>query len=353
MNGRKTLALALNVVLILLTNTLRSSVALEPGQGPQTKPGIAIGISAAPLPPGFYTVNHAFYYDFRLSGPGVITAPNAPRGHASEVDPGFLWVPDWTFFGARYSAYLAFPFVATAIDSAAAGFPGISFEGMHNTFISPLRLQWNVGNGFFVQSGFGVYFPDGSISGPLGNSNTGADYFTFQPHFVLSYVKEGWNLTSYMYYEHNTKNVKSGYTSGDIFHADLTATKQFGKWTVGPVAYYVAQMTSDKPGAATDSALSAALPSVGGINGFTAGKFEAFAVGGLVGYDFGGAFLTVFATNEIFARAFEGNSGTPSLSSIPFTNETTTRGWTLFSRLTYQLWGPQPPPTRRSSMNYK
>ena len=100
---------------------------------------------------------------------------------------------------------------------------------MHNTFISPLRLHWNLGNGFFLQSGFSVYISTGTISGPLGNSNTGAPYFTFQPHFVLSYVKDGWNLTAYTYYEHNTKNMISGYTSGDIFHADFTATKQVGK----------------------------------------------------------------------------------------------------------------------------
>ena len=35
------------------------------------------------------------------------------------------------------------------------------------------------------------------------------------------------------------------YTTGDIFHADFTATKTFGKWTLGPVAYYVGQVSND------------------------------------------------------------------------------------------------------------
>ena len=92
---RGPLALPLSV-LFLVAITSRSGVALEAGQAPQTKPGIAIGISAAPLQPGFYMVNHAFYYSFRLTGPGAIAAPKPPRGHATEVDPGFVWFPGLT-----------------------------------------------------------------------------------------------------------------------------------------------------------------------------------------------------------------------------------------------------------------
>jgi hypothetical protein len=321
-------------VLLLLASTVGPAAALEPGQAPQTKPGIALGLAAVPPPPGLYLVNHNFHYDFRLAGPGVDTAPSPPRGRTSVIDVGFLWVPGWTFLGATYAAYVSFPFVAQSIDaSPSAGFAGVSFEGIHNTFIGPLRLQWSLGNGFFIQSGFGVYVPTGTIRGPLGNSNTGADYFTIQPHLALSYVTAEWNLTSYMYYEHNTKNARSGYTSGDILHVDLTATRQYGAWTLGPVAYYVRQTTSDRSSATTDAALSAALPGLGGITGFNAGKFEHFAVGGLVGYNFGRFLLTVIATNEIVGRSFGGYSGTPMLSTIPFTSTTTTRGWSVLTRL--------------------
>ena len=328
----------LGAAVLLLASTLRPGAALEPGQATQTKSGIAVGLAAAPAPAGIYLVNHNFHYDFQLTGPGVNTAPSAPPGRATVVDVGFLWVPGWTFLGATYSAYVSFPFVAQSIDGApSGGFSGVSFAGIHNTFIAPLRLQWSLGNGFFFQSGVGVYVPTGTIRGPLGNSNTGADYFTVQPHVAFSYVTAVWNLTSYMYYEHNTKNARSGYTTGDILHVDLTATKQFYKWTLGPVAYYVLQTTSDRPSAITDAALTAAIPGVGGISGFDAGKFEAFAVGGLVGYNFGRFFLTVIATNEIFARSFGGYSGTPVLNSIPFTSNTTTRGWTVLSRLVLPL----------------
>ena len=293
-------------------------MALEPGQFFKTKPGIAIGAFAAPLPPGFYTVSHLFYHDFRLTGPGAL--PNSPHGSVWEVDPGFLWYPGWSFLGATYSAYVSFPFAAVSIAST-TNFPGTTYKGMHNTFISPLRLHWSLGNGFFVQSGFGLYFPDGTIQGSLGNSNIGADYFTFQPHLVLSYVKDGWNLTSYMYYEYNTQNRKSGYTTGGILHLDFTGTKQFGPWTIGPVAYYAAQITSDRPSDITDGAFAALTSLPGGVHGFNAGKFETFALGGLVGYDFGAMALQIWATKEVVSRAFGSNSGTPFLSQIPFATD--------------------------------
>jgi hypothetical protein len=104
------------------------AAAIEPGQSLQTKPGVAFGVSAAPLPPGLYMIDDVF---------------NA-TGY-------FLWYPGWSFLGATYSAFAAFPFLAVSVENVlAAGFRGVSFSGVHNSFIAPLRLQWNLGNGFFA-----------------------------------------------------------------------------------------------------------------------------------------------------------------------------------------------------------
>jgi len=56
-----------------------------------------------------------------------------------------------------------------------------------------------------------------------------------------------WNLTAFLYEEFNTANSRSNYTTGDIFHLDFTVTKTIGKWTLGPVGYYVAQVSDDNP----------------------------------------------------------------------------------------------------------
>ena len=203
---RRDRACLFSVATLVLAGASQPSAALEPGQALQTKPGIAIGVTAIPLPPALYLVNHNFYYDYRLTGAGVATVPNAPRGHAEVVDLGLLWVPGWTVLGATYSAYVAIQYVRQSINSApSAGFPGVSYQGVHNAFIGPLRLQWSLGHGFYAQAGVGVYVPTGTISGPLGNSNTGADYFTFQPNLAFTYLTGTWSFTAYSYYEHNTE----------------------------------------------------------------------------------------------------------------------------------------------------
>jgi hypothetical protein len=336
LKGQKAIAVLGCAMIAVSIGAPGPTVALEAGQEVQTKPGIAIGAFAVPFPAGLYLAVHPFNYELHLTGPGV--PPNdVPRGFGVQADPGFIWFPGWNFLGAAYSAYVSFPFTAVSVDPTRA-FPGIEFAGVHNTFVSPLRLHWNAGNGWFIQSGLGLYVPDGTIEGPLGNSNIGADYVTFQPNLVFSYLDQNWKLSSYMYYEINTKNEKSGYTSGSIFHLDLTALRTFNEWSFGPVGYYVVQTTADRPNALTDAFLSAAVPVPGGIHGFNAGKFEALAVGGLIGFNFGPTAVQVFATKEIFARAWGGNSGTALLPQIPFATDITTKGWTIFTRWTIPIW---------------
>ena len=47
--------------------------------------------------------------------------------------------------------------------------------------------------------------------------------------------------------EMNTRSTVTNYKSGDIFHAEFTATKTIGNWTFGPVGYYAGQVTDDLP----------------------------------------------------------------------------------------------------------
>ena len=56
----------------------------------------------------------------------------------------------------------------------------------------------------------------------------------------------GWNLTTNMYAEFNSKNTSFGYTSGDIFHTDFTAAKKFGRRSIRSrrCAYQVPSDTS-------------------------------------------------------------------------------------------------------------
>jgi hypothetical protein len=118
----------------------------------------------------------------------------------------------------------------------------------------------------------------------------------FQPEFVVSYLKDGWNLTANIFEEFNTSNSITGYTSGDVLHAEFTATKTVGKWTFGPIAYYAGQVSND---------IASASYYGGTIN---TNRYNVLAAGALVGYEFGPAALNVWATQEFSTTASGGRS---------------------------------------------
>jgi hypothetical protein len=298
----------------------------------QTKPGSFIGASAGMPPPGIYMFNQVFTYQSNLSGPGVQNALGGARvGVQAFVDvQGFIFVPGWTFLGATYDALIVQPFVADSIGQPI----NAQASGVFNTYFVPVELTWKFGtSGFVTKAGLAFYAPTGTIQGPTGLNNQGRAFWTFQPEFAISYLGNGWNLTAFLYEEFNTANSRDNYTTGDIFHADFTATKTFGKWTIGPVGYYVAQVTDDK----CPLGICRAFNPAGTL--LNTQRFQLFALGGLVEYNFGAASFSVWATQEIFSRA--------SGAINPLNGEDIsliTRGSTVFATLSYRLWAPEEPP---------
>jgi hypothetical protein len=134
-----------------------------------------------------------------------------------------------------------------------------------------------------------VVGPDGSRwpSTALGAVDLNPDYWTFAPGFAISYLDANWELSANFRYDINTASqgvtmspflpagAANGFISGNELFGDLTALYKIGKWQIGPVAYFEAQTTADKPGGG--------VPCTPAICGFQ----SQIAVGGLVGYDFG------------------------------------------------------------------
>src|SRR6202051_882656 len=260
--------------------------------GWQTKPGAFIGSSAGVPPPGIYMFNQIFTYQSNLAGP-VTNAVGTHNGVIAAVDAqGFLFVPGWTFLGATYDAVIVQPFVMQSLGNPI----NAQAAGMFNTYIVPVELSWKFGtSGFAVKTGLGIFLDDATVNGANGLGGQGNPYWTYQPELILSYIKDGWNLTAAMYVEINTENTVTHYTTRALFHADFTATKTIGKWTFGPVAYYVGQVTDDKcPASCIATGESTLLHS---------SRYDVWAVGALVGYDFGPASFSVWATQEVSAKA--------------------------------------------------
>jgi hypothetical protein len=283
------------------------------------KPGITLGGGTAGTPPpGLYSFNQIFTYQANIVGPGA--GPFNTPVHAAMEANGLLWVPGWTFLGATYDAVIVQPWV---MDDVGAPY-NINPAGMHNTFIVPAELSWKLGDsGVFVKAGFGMYVPDGTISGVNGLGNVGNPWWTFQPNLVVSYLKDGWNLTANVYDEINTRNTITKYQTGDILHAEFTAAKSIDKWTVGGIGYFVGQVTDD-----TSSVFYG-----GAIN---TNRYALWAAGGLVGYNFGPAVLNVWATKEFSASASGGTFGPPG-----FDTATITKGYSVFASVSFRIWGPE------------
>jgi hypothetical protein len=224
------------------------------------------------------------------------------------------------------------PFVQVNLSSPA----NVNVEGVFNTYIVPIELSWTKigGTGFAVKTGLGIYLPDGTTQGITGTGNVGAPYWTFQPELALSWLSGGWNLTAFIYDEINTANTRTNYTTGDIFHVDWTATYTIGKWTLGPVGYFYAQVSDDK----CPIGVCTAFHPLGTLTNTS--RFQVVGIGGLLEYNFGPATASVWVTQDVYAKASNSAAvaaGLPDGSLI-------SRGLTVFGTLSYALWNPPAPP---------
>lgn len=305
---------------LLLAAGATTANAYELGySGVATPPGITLGAGTAGAPPpGVYMFDQFLTYQAHIIGPG---APNiggsATQVHVAGASTGFVIVPGWTFLGATYNAVVVAPFLMADVGSPL----NVQKAGAQNTYIVPVELSWKLGDsGFFAKTGLGIHVPDGSTSGTTALGNVGTPWWTFQPEFAVSYLKDGWNLTANLFEEINTKNPITGYTSGDVLHAEFTATKNFDNWTLGPVAYYVGQVTDD--------ASSAFYHGLVNVN-----RYNVWAAGAKVGYNFGRVQLNVWALDELSANASGG----------PIPGATFTKGYAAFTQISYRLWAPDEP----------
>jgi len=321
--SKKAVAFGAVTILVVATNAR----AYEFGSpGSLQKPGLVLGAAAAAPPPGLYGFTQVFTYQSKLVGLGAPVINGAQTGVKADVAAqGLLWVPGWSFLGGTYGLVGVLPFVSNSVGNPY----NVAAAGMHNVFFAN-ELSWRLGDsGFFVKAGLGVYAPTGTQQGTAGLSNIGNPWWTFQPNLVVSYLKDGWNLTLNVFDEINTENTRTNYRSGDILHAEFTATKTIGNWTIGPVAYYAGQITNDRSSAFYSGAINVS-------------RYDVWAAGGLVGYNFGPVSVSVRGLQELTAAASGGTAGPPGLDSAAMS-----KGFSVFAQLNYRLWSPDAPAAPR------
>lgn len=304
------------------------SAAVEPGNFQQYLRGLSIGDAAGATPPPGVYFEQSLVGAPQLSGQGQVAGVNV---FAALSTSAVFWSTGWRVLGANVMLGAAQSFYELGAWSSTGGPPntGVTlYPTVHNSWLMPALLSWNLGNGFFASTAFAFYVPDGSRY----NNSPNPDYWTYEPHFAVSYLANGWNLTANFIYDFNTASgghtgafagtpaaaFGVGYRSGDQAFLDLTATKKFGKWELGPVGFLKWQTTDDVPGSGFSCATMAAA------TGVNCGRATQYGLGALVGYDFGLVNLKLYATDTVYNRDDYG-------------------GWNVWAKLAFPLWIAQPP----------
>jgi len=241
--------------------------------GSYTQPGSTIGPPVgAPTPPGVYLSDWITQ--------GSRTSPSDL--HLGDDIPVLLWSTPWTIAGARLQ------FTVAPVIPVWYGEHGISSSDLYDPFVAA-SLAWDLGHGWGFYYMLGYYT---AIQGTISSSSNSVNQ-----RFGLSYTANGWNLTTNNILglvDHPLTNYPHGSPcptfpakgcNTNFYNNDITATKTFDKWELGPVAYYSTDL--NKP-----------IPSYQ--------KQSQFAVGFLVGYHVGPAVLQTYLTRDVYQKNYGG-----------------------------------------------
>lgn len=170
---------------------------------------------------------------------------------------------------------MQFVFVAPIAASSVRGNPYNSGWGQ------PLlagQLAWDLGAGVGVSYLLGGYLP------------WDTRFLTQSPslshRFALTYAANDWAITGNLLYGHILEpRSPNGVLYPDYLNLDLTVTKKFGKWQVGPVAFGSVDLATNVVGYRQQGQI---------------------AVGGLVGYNFGFMNVQSYVTRDVAERNYGG-----------------------------------------------
>lgn len=255
MNGLKTVIASAAIGAM----SLCSGVAYA---GSVTQPGETVGATVgAPLPEGVYAID---------------TGSIGQRGgtNLGVNIPVIIWSTPLALGGIRIEAIAAAPELYSGNHKA-----GSFAAGMYSPFAG-LIAAYDFGGGFGASYLAGAYFP---VSG--GDFGHAFDQYTFRQDVHLTYATNGWTANANLIYGIVGDNQGPGHARNpDYFNYDLSLTKTIGKWEVGPVAFGSTDVSAPH-GHQTQSQ---------------------FALGALVGYNFGPVIAQVYVTSDVTESNYGG-----------------------------------------------
>ena len=255
--------------------------------GSAAQPGQTVGIpTGAPLPVGLYFIDTSSF------GSRDIT----PRSTDSNINlPSFIWATPAEVVGGRLQLVVLQPITASSTRGAAYQ------SGFGQTLLAA-QVAWKLGNDLNFSYLLGAYLPSETkivIQNPV-----------LHQRLAVTYNGDGFNITgNFLYGTFFDTRSASGTFYPDFLNLDLTATKHFGKWEIGPVAFGSTDLPTANPSYARQGQL---------------------AVGGLVGYNFGPVNLQAYVTRDVVQRNYAGLE---------------TRGWLRVTVPIYQDKDEMSPPS--------
>ncbi len=252
-------------------------------------PGATTGVPVGALPPpGLYGTEDSYVVYGGVKGNnGQTIAVNVSNPSESLA---LLWSSPYHVLGAQYGAGLVQIGSYHQVDASGVGGAKTGDFGLFNTILEPLLLSWNVGHGVSVALGQSIYLPNGEFhySGlnRLQTSYANA-FYTFEPSFAVSYLKQGWDLTINNIIDVNTKDGHTDYQSGAVYYLDFTAAKTIGQWTLGAIGNFTQQFTDD---------YHLGVRVAGG------NRVEHLMFGPVLAYNFGPVTATVRYLNDVVTR---------------------------------------------------
>lgn len=213
-----------------------------------------------------------------------------PRDNQANNNLGvLLWATPWTVVGGQLRFIQTLPFNGTSPQAGPWQW-GVAQP------LTAAQIAWKIGDGLGVSYFLGGYWPS--------DTRFALQSASIAQRFAISYVRDGWNLTANLHYGTMLDDTSpSGVFYSDYMNLDLTATKRFGKWQLGAVAFGSTDLPTRRPG---DRPLGQV------------------AAGALVGYAFEKFTVQTILTRDIAQRHYGGEE---------------TRAWL---RLIVPLWRPEP-----------
>lgn len=246
---------ALGLLALSGTSALAASAA---------QPGQTLGLpTGAQLPIGLLLLDTSSF--------GIRdTSPNHVENNVNL--PGIVWTPG-AFLGGRLNLIFMQPYVNTRPASGGRYHSGIGIPLVAG------QVSWKLTPNFSVSYLLGGYLPV--------ETQFVINQGSLNQRFAATYNGDGLNLTANLLYgTYFDPTNKQGVHYPDYLNLDLTATKKFGKWELGPVAFG-----------------SIDLPT----NNIHYRRQGQFAVGGLVGYNFGDVLLQSYVTRDVVERNYRGH----------------------------------------------